>query len=631
MVKRCMDELEHRPEALPAAARSRRRSRAPRTSSPTRPTTREAAGLVLRGGGRRRLRALRAAHGRGERDGLRRPARPHRQPARAVRRRAREVPPDLPLRARRRVPGHQPGAVPDAAAARRGAPQSDRGRRRLSVGLRVPRTPTSATSSTSSATSPTPTMVKLEQNYRSTQTILDAANGLIAHNPSGRRQAPVDRRGRGREGRRSPSSTTSTRRPAGSPPRSTAWSRRGRRRDEIAVFYRMNAQSRVLEDTLVRFDIPYQVIGGTKFYERAEIKDAIAYLQLLANPADAISLAPDRQLAATRDRPADRGAAALAREHDRRRHLGGVRQPEAVPGARRRRGEGGRPLRRDDGGPAPARRDARAGRRAARGGAARVAATSRRSRPSARSRPRAGSRTSRSWSASPASSTPTASSRASQELPPLEEFLAQISLVTEQDDLNEDESLATLMTLHNAKGLEYEAVFMIGCEDGVFPHSRSIDEGNLEEERRLCYVGVTRARERLWPDLRAPALPARRLELEPALALPRRAPRASWSSATSRHRDRLVARRGDARSRATGFGERPVGRGLRGAGAQAARRRRWCLRGRRRRRPRHLRRGRGDRGRAGQGGRRPLRRRRRGAQADGRLRADSRRSRERPR
>ena len=83
------------------------------------------------------------------------------------------------------------------------------------------------------------------------------------------------------------------------------------------------------------------------------------------------------------------------------------------------------------------------------------------------------------------------------ELPPLEEFLEQISLINEQDKLVDDSTLVTLMTLHNAKGLEYKAVFMIGCEDGVFPHSRSIDEGNLEEERRLCYVGVTRARERL--------------------------------------------------------------------------------------------------------------------------------------
>jgi DNA helicase-2/ATP-dependent DNA helicase PcrA len=84
------------------------------------------------------------------------------------------------------------------------------------------------------------------------------------------------------------------------------------------------------------------------------------------------------------------------------------------------------------------------------------------------------------------------------DLTPLEEFLQAISLYTDQDDLRKGESVVTLMTLHNAKGLEYEAVFMIGCEEGVFPHSRSLEEGNEEEERRLCYVGMTRARRRLW-------------------------------------------------------------------------------------------------------------------------------------
>ena len=95
-------------------------------------------------------------------------------------------------------------------------------------------------------------------------------------------------------------------------------------RDEIAVFYRVNAQSRVLEDTLVRFEIPYQVIGGTKFYERAEIKDAIAYLSLIANPADAVSFArivnsPRRGIGQT-----TQGAAAVPRQHHRAGHLGGV-------------------------------------------------------------------------------------------------------------------------------------------------------------------------------------------------------------------------------------------------------------------------------------------------------------------
>ena len=85
----------------------------------------------------------------------------------------------------------------------------------------------------------------------------------------------------------------------------------------------------------------------------------------------------------------------------------------------------------------------------------------------------------------------------SAETPSLSEFLQQISLYSDQDALEEERSLVTLMTLHNAKGLEFRAVFLIGMEEGVFPHSRSIEEQGLEEERRLCYVGLTRAQERL--------------------------------------------------------------------------------------------------------------------------------------
>ena len=83
-------------------------------------------------------------------------------------------------------------------------------------------------------------------------------------------------------------------------------------------------------------------------------------------------------------------------------------------------------------------------------------------------------------------------------MPPLEEYLQTISLYSEQDGLDEEKSLITLMTLHNAKGLEYDTVFIVGCEDGAFPHMRALEEGGEEEERRLCYVGITRARRRLY-------------------------------------------------------------------------------------------------------------------------------------
>ena len=133
-------------------------------------------------------------------------------------------------------------------------------------------------------------VIKLEQNYRSTGTILDAANAVIANNREQKPKHLWTDAGRGEPVQR----RRARRRARGGPlrrrrDRAALSPRRASRRDEVAVFYRTNAQSRVLEDTLVRFELPYQVIGGTKFYERAEIKDAVAYLSLLANPADAVS------------------------------------------------------------------------------------------------------------------------------------------------------------------------------------------------------------------------------------------------------------------------------------------------------------------------------------------------------
>ncbi len=343
---------------------------------------------------------------------------------------------------------------------------------------------------------PEATVVKLEQNYRSTQTILDAANALIAHNEAQKPKRLWTDQGRGEQLLIAElDDEHSEARFVASEIERLA--EEGVARDELAVFYRVNAQSRVLEDTLVRFEIPYQVIGGAKFYERAEVKDAVAYLQLLANPADAVSFSrivnsPRRGI----------GQQTQARLLSHANTLGQdvwevFSQPYAVPGL----------------------------------GAAAVKAVGRFAQTMEGLRTRAAGTDSVAElleatlhdsgyiEALEAERTIEAEGRlenleelvgvarefdANRELEgeseasPLEEFLAQISLYSEQDALQESESLVTLMTLHNAKGLEYDAVFMIGCEEGVFPHSRSIEEGNLEEERRLCYVGVTRARERLW-------------------------------------------------------------------------------------------------------------------------------------
>ena len=338
--------------------------------------------------------------------------------------------------------------------------------------------------------------IKLEQNYRSTGTILDAANGLIAHN-----REKLDKKLWTEAGRGEPVTIAEL----GDEHEEARWIAgeierivdEGIPRTEIAIFYRTNAQSRVLEDTLVRFDVPYQVIGGTKFYDRAEIKDAMAYLSVLANPADTVSLqrilnSPRRGIGKTSEGRLLAHANTLGISP-----LEAVEQVDRIPGL----------------GPAAVKAIGRfaetiASLRAKADGATNVgdllesvlsesgyieALEAERTIEAEGRVENLGELVgvAREFDVNRAVEGPT------PDLPPLEEFLEQISLFSEQDKLVEDVEQITLMTLHNAKGLEYKAVFIIGCEDGVFPHSRSIEEGNLEEERRLCYVGLTRARERL--------------------------------------------------------------------------------------------------------------------------------------
>ena len=339
-------------------------------------------------------------------------------------------------------------------------------------------------------------VVKLEQNYRSTETILEAANAVISHNTGRLGKNLWSDLGEGEKIHVAELEDEHAEARFVAGEIEELIDQHGMTRDEIAVFYRTNAHSRVLEDILVRYELPYQVIGGTKFYERSEIKDAIAYLQLMVNPADEVSFS--RVINSPRRGIGDTSQGRL------RNHANTIGrtiweialEPEAVPGL------GGAAIRsvsrftelieelraEFEGGPVAdllkallersgyldalrAERTIEAEGRIENleelvGVAAEFDANRQVEGPS--------------------------------ELEPLEEFLQAISLYTDQDDLKRDESKVTLMTLHNAKGLEYDAVFIIGCEEGVFPHSRSLEEGNEEEERRLAYVGITRARKRLW-------------------------------------------------------------------------------------------------------------------------------------
>jgi DNA helicase-2/ATP-dependent DNA helicase PcrA len=337
---------------------------------------------------------------------------------------------------------------------------------------------------------PDATVIKLEQNYRSTQTVLSAANALIQNNRS---QKPKNLWTDAGDGdpitvRELEDEHAEARYVAGEIERLVD---SGGSRDEVAVFYRANAQSRVLEDTLVRYGVGYQVIGGTRFYERAEIKDALGYLTFLVNPHDVVAF--QRVVNSPRRGIGDTTQARIAGHANT---IGEAiwevaARPEDIPGL----------------------------------GAAAIKAVDRFMSVMERLRERVDSAapvgdlleetlTETGYTeALKAERTIEAEGRlenleelvsvareydAQADEPSVEEFLQQIALFSEQDNLTDEQGIVTLMTLHNAKGLEYPVVFVIGMEDGVFPHMRSIEAGDIEEERRLCYVGVTRAMRKLY-------------------------------------------------------------------------------------------------------------------------------------
>jgi DNA helicase II / ATP-dependent DNA helicase PcrA len=338
---------------------------------------------------------------------------------------------------------------------------------------------------------PDTTVVLLEQNYRSTQTILDAANAVIANNVSRKPKELWTDHGAGdplvryhaddevdeaqwitREIARLHDGDEVTG-PTGNP---LQWG-------DVAVFYRTNAQSRVLEEQLMRADIPYRVVGGTRFYDRKEIKDAVAYLRAVVNPADEVSIKriinePKRGVGSTSIGKLDAYATAHSLSF-----LDALRRADAA-------GVGGRAATGietflgllDDvgdlatGSPGPLLQQL----------------------------------LERSGYLDQLEAERTIESEgrlenlaelvgAANEAETVAEFLEDISLVADTDDLSDDTTSVVLMTLHSAKGLEFPVVFLIGLEDGVFPHLRSLTEPDqLEEERRLAYVGITRARRRLY-------------------------------------------------------------------------------------------------------------------------------------
>jgi len=352
-------------------------------------------------------------------------------------------------------------------------------------------------------------VVKLEQNYRSTETILSAANAVIANNRGGIAKRLWSELGQGEQIqlRALDDEHAEARFVVGEIERLVD---EGASRAEIAVLYRTNAMSRVIEDTLVRREIAYQVIGGTKFYERAEIKDTIAYLSLLANPFDVVSFtrvanSPRRGIGQTSlSRVTTHAASIDASIWD------AASAPDRIPGlgaaavkALRRFMDTMQELRVMAGLPQG-------------GGREEVEQPTGSAGPMAIAELLEAVLSQTGYvDALEADRTIESQGRienleqlvevgrefdvaAADGEDTLDVFLQQIALVADADSRSDDEGLVTLMTLHNAKGLEYPIVFIAGCEEGVFPHSRAIDEGGLEEERRLFYVGITRAMRQLY-------------------------------------------------------------------------------------------------------------------------------------
>ncbi len=372
--------------------------------------------------------------------------------------------------------------------------------------------------------------IALEQNYRSTNTILEAANHVIANNRERKPKNLWSELGEGEPVRvlEVEDEHAEARFVAAE---IALLVEEGCNGSEIAVFYRTNAQSRVLEDVLVRQGVAYQVIGGPRFYERAEVKDVIAYLQVIDNPYDAVSL----QRIANRPRRGI-GDTTLARLQSYA-DAHGISPWEAL-GHGEEAGIAAAPLR--------AVQQLHTLLQSLQAGALELEVPEVLERVLERSGYLDSLRAERTIEAQGRIENLQELVGVAQEYqatspePSLSGFLQEISLYSDQDAIRGEESLVTLMTLHNAKGLEFRAVFMIGMEEGIFPHSRSLEEQGLEEERRLAYVGMTRAKERLvlthasarslWGS-RSYNLPSRFLDELPDERVERhRLQPASWSS-----------------------------------------------------------------------------------------------------
>ncbi len=351
--------------------------------------------------------------------------------------------------------------------------------------------------------------VLLEQNYRSTQRILTAANAVIGNNAGRKPKNLWSDAGEGEllVGYVADDEHDEARFVSEEIDRLT--DEKAARPGDVAVFYRTNAQSRVFEEMFIRVGMPYRVVGGVRFYERKEIRDALAYLRMLANPADEISLR--RILNVPKRGIGDRAEACVQvlAQQERTTFWDALRRAEEAPGIATRSlkcitgfvemveelqsmVEAGE------------RADVVLEQVLARSGYLAELESSEDPQDETRVENLAELvAVSREFADEPGAAPEGEEALGGT----LAEFLERVALVADadqipdqpEDDAGYDAGVVTLMTLHTAKGLEFPVVFLTGLEDGIFPHARSLgNDTELEEERRLAYVGVTRARERLY-------------------------------------------------------------------------------------------------------------------------------------
>ncbi|MFI8487038.1 DNA helicase PcrA [Streptomyces rubrogriseus] len=423
---------------------------------------------------------------------------------------------------------------------------------------------------------PDATTILLEQNYRSTQTILSAANAVIERNESRRPKNLWTNQGSGARitGYVADTEHDEAQFVADEIDRLTDAGEA--KAGDVAVFYRTNAQSRVFEEVFIRTGLPYKVVGGVRFYERKEVRDVLAYLRVLANPEDSVPLR--RILNVPKRGIGDRAEAMIDALSQREK----ISFPQA--------------LRRVDEAYGMAARSANAVKRfntlmedlrtiveSGAGPATVLEAILERTgylaELQASTDPQDETRIENLQELAAVALEFEQERAEGEEAGTLADFLEKVALVADSDQIPDEEDgdgVVTLMTLHTAKGLEFPVVFLTGMEDGVFPHMRALGQAKeLEEERRLAYVGITRARERLYltrstlrsawgqPSYNPPSrfleeIPAPHLEWKrtgangPAPSAPVSGVAASLSSSRSRSRSSASGASGFATGRSAG-------------------------------------------------------------------------------